>query len=221
MMTSPANNILQPLIRSNIALLSQKIGLLDVLVSKNNNNLTVATKQFAKVCPYVNASIGQHYRHSLDHIELAALVAQRQYSLAINRDNSSIVPELHYDLRVRGGKLESDLQLCRDRIVNIVNVFESLQPTTITTNTDNNNVDTTQLTNEPIKAYFNLSSTSNDELALPTTIGRELGFVVHHSIHHMAMCKVIALHTLKLTEDDLPVGFGRAPSTLLFDKNKE
>jgi len=213
------NNILQPLIRSNIALLSQKIGLLDVLVSKNNNNLLVATKQFAKVCPYVNASIGQHYRHSLDHIELAALVAQQQQSLAINCDNNNdVVPELHYDLRVRGGTLESDLQLCRERIVNIVDVFESLQQQTATTN--NNKVDTTQLTNEPIKSYFNLSSTSNNELPLPTTIGRELGFVVHHSIHHMAMCKVIALHTLKLNEDELPIGFGKAPSTLLFDKNK-
>jgi len=211
------NNILQSLIRSNIALLSQKIGLLDVLVSKNN--LTLATKQFAKICPYVNASIGQHYRHSLDHIELAALVAQQQHSLAIDNNTSSdVVPELHYDLRVRGGSLESDLQLCRERIVNIVNVFESLQQTTTTTN--NNNVDSTSLTNEPIKAYFNLSSTSNKELPLPTTIGRELGFVIHHSIHHMAMCKVIALHTLKLKESELPVGFGRAPSTLLFDKNK-
>ena len=102
-MTS-TNNILQPLIRSNIALLSQKIGLLDVLVSKNNNNLLLATKQFAKVCPYVNASIGQHYRHSLDHIELAALVAQQQQSLAIDCDDSNIEPELHYDLRVRGGR---------------------------------------------------------------------------------------------------------------------
>ena len=211
------NNILQPLIRSNIALLSQKIGLLDVLVSKNN--LTVATRQFTKACPYVNASIGQHYRHSLDHIELAALVAQQQHSLAIDCDSSSdvVVPELHYDLRVRGGTLESDLQLCRERIVNIVNVFESLQQTTTP---NNNNVNTTQLTNEPIKAYFNLSSTSNDEIALPTTIGRELGFVIHHSIHHMAMCKVIAIHTLELREDELPVGFGKAPSTLLFDKNK-
>ena len=212
-------NILQPLIRSNIALLSQKIGLLDVLVSKNNNIQTVATKQFAKVCPYVNASIGQHYRHSLDHIELAALVAQQQQSLAIDCDDmrSDIVPELHYDLRVRGGTLESDLQLCRERIVDIVNVFESLQqqPTT-----DANNKDTTQLTNQSIKAYFNLSSTSNEEIPLRTTIGRELGFVIHHSIHHMAMCKVIALHTLKLTEDELPIGFGKAPSTLLFDKNK-
>jgi len=213
-MTS-ANNILQPLIRSNIALLSQKIGLLDVLVSKNNNNLLVATKQFAKICPYVNASIGQHYRHSLDHIELAALVAQ-QHSLAIDRDEN-IVPELRYDLRVRGGTLESDLQLCRERIDNIVDVFESLQQPT--THTDNN-FDTTSLTNEPIKAYFNLSSTSNKEIALPTTIGRELGFVIHHSIHHMAMCKVVALHTLKLNENELPVGFGKAPSTLLFDKNK-
>ena len=101
----------------------------------------MATKQFAKICPYVNASIGQHYRHSLDHIELAALVAQQQQSLTIDCNISNdIVPELHYDLRVRGGTLESDLQLCRERIVNIVNVFESLQQTTTT---NKNNIHTT------------------------------------------------------------------------------
>jgi len=32
------------------------------------------------------------------------------------------------------------------------------------------------------------------------------------------MCKVIAINTLLLKEEELPHGFGRAPSTLLFDK---
>ena len=210
-----ANNILQPLIKSNVALLSQKIGLLDVLVARGS--ISVASEQFSKICPLVGASIGQHYRHSMDHIELAALVAS-----SVVKDSSSsssqVAAELHYDLRVRGGTLEKDLELSRQRIVDVVDILQSLQPNekdeSITTTT-------TAISNSPITAYFNLSADSTDEIGLPSTVGRELGFAAHHAIHHMAMCKVIAVQTLGVNEEELPYGFGRAPSTLLFDRDNE
>ena len=208
-----ANNILQPLIKSNVALLSQKIGLLDLLVARHHGSINVASEQFAKICPLVGASIGQHYRHSMDHIELAALVA----SSVVKDSSSQIVAELHYDLRVRGGTLEKDLELSRQRIVNVVDVLQSLQPN----EKDESITTTTMITNSPITAYFNLSVDSNDEIGLPSTVGRELGFAAHHAIHHMAMCKVIAVQTLGVHEEELPHGFGRAPSTLLFDRDNE
>ena len=214
------NNILQPLIKSNVALLTQKIGLLDVLVARHNGSIKLASEQFANICPLVGASIGQHYRHSMDHIELAALVA----SSIVKDDSSSSsspsqdVAELHYDLRVRGGTLEKDLELSRQRIVNVVDVLQSLQSKE---NDDTITSTTTMITNSPITAYFNLSADSNDEIGLPSTVGRELGFAAHHAIHHMAMCKVIAVQTLGVDEEELPHGFGRAPSTLLFDRNQK
>lgn len=191
--------ILQPLIRSNIALLNQKIALLDLLVGRYGASL--AAIQFTKVCPLVGASIGQHYRHSMDHIELAALLASSSASHSV----SSQVREIHYDLRVRGGTLEKDLGMSRQRMVDVVDVFKSLQ-------TGNESVMAT-----PLVAHFNLSADSDAEIALPSTIGRELGFAAHHAIHHLAMVKIIAVKTLCLDECDLPLGFGRAPSTLLFD----
>ena len=212
-----ANNILQPLIKSNVALLSQKIGLLDLLVARHHGSINVASEQFSKICPLVGASIGQHYRHSMDHIELAALVAS-----SVVKDSSSsssqVAAELHYDLRVRGGTLEKDLELSRQRIVDVVDILQSLQPNekdeSITTST-------TMISNSPITAYFNLSADSTVEIGLPSTVGRELGFAAHHAIHHMAMCKVIAVQTLGVNEEELPYGFGRAPSTLLFDRDNE
>lgn len=194
--------ILQPLVRSNIALLTQKIALLDLLLGRHGAN--AAADQFTKVCPLVGASIGQHYRHSMDHIELAALLA----SSSDTHNAPSHGRELHYDLRVRGGTLEKDLGMSRQRIVDVVDVFQSLQAG------KNESVATT-----PLTAYFNLSADSDAEIGLPSTIGRELGFALHHAIHHMAMVKIIAVQTLGLDEGDLPRGFGRAPSTLLFDRN--
>lgn len=169
------NNILRPLIRSNIALLNQKIALLDLLLSRNG--AVKASEQFSLQCPIVQASIGQHYRHSMDHIELAALVASTSSSNSKSGDTSLSLAELHYDLRVRGGTLENDFDLSRQRIVDVVNIFQSLQTKSADSELDESI--------SPVTAYFNLSADSNDEIGLPSTIGRELGFAAHHAIREL------------------------------------
>lgn len=135
---------------------------------------------------------------SQDHVEIAALVAS-----SISTDKSAQPRELHYDLRVRGGTLEKDLVECRKRIMGTLSVFQSM------------NQDDT-LASCPVTPYFNLSA-DLDEMGLPSTVGRELGFVAHHAIHHMALVKIIAVKTLGVDESELPDGFGRAPSTIIFD----
>ena len=109
--------------------------------------------------------------------------------------------ELHYDLRVRGGTLEKDMIESKKRIIGVMDIFQTL------------NLDNADL---PVTPYFNLSS-DLDEMGLTSTIGRELAFVAHHAIHHMAMCKIIAINTLQFEESELPAGFGKAPSTLIFE----
>lgn len=152
---------------------------------------------------------GQHIRHSMDHIELAALIAQQinHHSLS-NSTKTLMMSELHYDLRVRGGTVETDINESRKRIESVMNVFDELQ------------IDDEQqeIQNIPINAYFMLSSSPKEgESQFQSTIGRELGFVAHHAIHHMAMVKVIALHSIGFTENELPTDFGRAPSTVQHD----
>ena len=201
-MAAPA--ILRPVIASNIALLSQKVALMDLLV--NNGGRDKALFQFQTSCKYCGgATMGQHYRHSLDHIELAALVASNANQLCALKK----VGELHYDLRVRGGTLERDFDMSRQRILDVMGVFESMRDEA-----------GEELCSLPVNAHFNLSADSSAEIALPSTIGRELGFVLHHAIHHLAMVRIICVNTLCIEEGELPSGFGRAPSTILFDAQK-
>lgn len=205
----PYYNHMRALIKSNIAILSQKIGLLDLLLAKHG--ATQASDAFQKTCPIVQASIGQHYRHSMDHVELAALVASTA------AQDASIIQqggELHYDLRVRGGTLEKSIIEARKRLIDVTDVFTSLNETIC----EDKLIKTSS---QPVRAYFNISADDDAEIGLASTIERELGFAAHHAIHHMAMVKIICLHTLHFSSHDLPNGFGRAPSTLLFDKRQE
>ena len=41
------------------------------------------------------------------------------------------------------------------------------------------------------------------------------------AIHHLAMVRIICVQTVGLSDDELPEGFGRAPSTILFEKKQE
>ena len=41
--------------------------------------------------------------------------------------------------------------------------------------------------------------------------------MAHHAIHHMLMVKIIATRHVGIGEDELLVGFGRAPSTIWYD----
>ena len=202
-MTNMATPILRPIVASNIALLSQKLALMELLVSKGGRDK--ASEQFQTSCKYCGgATIGQHYRHSMDHIELAALVASNANQLALGARKKE--GELHYDLRVRGGTLENDFGMSRQRILDVMATFETLRDEA-----------GEELCSLPVQAYFNLSADSSAEIALSSTVGRELGFVLHHAIHHLAMVRIICLNTIGIEECELPSGFGRAPSTLLFD----
>mmetsp|Transcript_2850 Transcript_2850/g.3269 ORF Transcript_2850/g.3269 Transcript_2850/m.3269 type:complete len:94 (+) Transcript_2850:1-282(+) len=77
------------------------------------------------------------------------------------------------------------------------------------------------VTSEMINASFMLSSDNGEEFNLQSSIGRELGFVAHHAIHHLAMVRIIAINTLGLDENELPPNFGKAPSTVNFEIEKE
>lgn len=102
----------------------------------------------------------------------------------------------------------------RKRIVGVIDIFQSLQ--TVSSDNDDGNA----LISSSVTSYFNLNADSNTEIGLPSTIGRELGFVAHHAIHHMALVKIIATKTLNIKEGELPNGFGKAPSTILFDRQQ-
>ena len=218
-------NLLKRLIRSNQGILQQKLSLLSVLESKHGIQ-ELSQTLFQKKCPIVKASIGQHYRHSMDHMELAVLVAATRNEMAdIGVDMETIT--LRYDYRVRGGTLETDLQESRKRLQSVHQILEEINCCHAPTN--RNDEDAMDIMDAPVNASFMLSSDASEadadadadaEMDLSSTIGRELGFAAHHAIHHLAMVKIIAVQTLGLQENEFPKDFGMAPSTVRFEEHE-
>jgi hypothetical protein len=200
-MTAAAS--LSSLLKSNVRILSQKLELMDALVSRLGYER--ALHQYKAICPIVGASIGQHIRHSMDHVELAVKAGS-------NLPHENSAPEIHYDLRIRGGVDEHDMEAAKVRIQNLMRVLEKLQ--------DSDDVNGNKVGHRNVSAQFMLSGQDGVEYALPSTVARELGFVAHHAIHHLAMAKVIVQVSAGLQNNDLPFDFGRAPSTVHFDLTK-
>jgi len=160
-------------------------------------------------------------------MELAILVAHRavlEQNNNIPKDQRSI-GELHYDLRVRGGTLEKDFDEAKKRIISVMSVLDEVLHEVLDEKEKNsNNGDPNNFVGkESVNAYFMLGGdpTKDGEVKLTTTVQRELGFVAHHAMHHMAMVKIIAMHTLGIKEHELPIDFGRAPSTVQFDQTSK
>jgi len=187
------------LCRANLGILNQKLLLMDVM--RTTFGAARSREMYQQVCPIVQATIGQHIRHSMDHIELAAQVA------AADAAGSR---EIHYDIRRRGGPDEYDMDEARIRIQRAVDTLTDLSASS------ENSLENFH----EVQACFMLSS-DPQEFQLPSTVQRELGFAAHHGIHHMAMVKIIATETLRILPEALPPDFGRAPSTVVYHKQHE
>lgn len=136
----------------------------------------------ARPAPRVSGSVGEHVRHALDHI--AALVATRPGS------------PLSYDHRDRGTEVETDPHAAVRRIFRL--------RTTLDDWAGDGSLDI------PVQVVSCLSTAGERDTAWSTR-GRELAFVINHTIHHQAVIAVLL--------DGLGVGvaerFGYAPSTPL------
>jgi uncharacterized damage-inducible protein DinB len=126
-----------------------------------------------------SGSIGEHVRHCLDHAK--ALIA------AVDDDAIS------YDSRLRGTAVERQ-PACAAAELNVVRQqLNALDDATL---------------ERPI-ALFTMTHRDAPSTAVETTIGREVAFVIQHTIHHCALVAML-LDRLGL---DAPPQFGYAPST--------
>lgn len=225
-------NLIATLCRVNINLLQQKLDLIKILQTKHGID-QLQNQIFNDICPIVKASMGQHIRHSNDHIERvtdAVSVNLFEGETMLNRVKMCTIP---YDTRSRNTEDEQNVSAAMDRIQRIQTILQSYQ------------IQSSQISvKQPVEASFMLVSpptsaktttsdineTSDDanekdlSSALPSTIARELGFVAHHTIHHLAMIKIIVTnpfhptdsegHQPYLSASELPPTFGKAPSTI-------
>ncbi|CAI5742221.1 unnamed protein product [Hyaloperonospora brassicae] len=142
--------------------------------------------------PLLNGSVGQHTRHSLDHLRMPLEL------LTAQPEGGSEGNVVHYDVRDRHTRVEKDRHAAIEQIGQLEKTLRGVPLGSFT---------------QPVQAAFMLSADGR-EFAFESTFARELAFAVHHCIHHNAMSKVLLRH--HFPRQCVPEGFGMAPSTASF-----
>ncbi len=108
------------------------------------------------------ASIGQHYRHVIDHF--VCLVAGMESG------------RVDYDQRSRSRELETDIEYARSMTAMLLHLFQRLSPETLV---------------RECQVLYSVGYRDQRAEELPSTIGRELAFCVGHAIHHYAIVRLL------------------------------
>jgi uncharacterized damage-inducible protein DinB len=126
-----------------------------------------------------SGSIGAHVRHCLDHV--AAL------------ERGIATGQMSYDYRQRDTVVERDPRLGISRL--------RRARTRLAHNDD-------RLLERPLLLVAQIAEDGRS-IRVPTTVGRELAFVISHTIHHSALVAVL----LERAQRDVPDRLGLAPTT--------
>jgi len=138
-----------------LALERQLDDLMDVLVGLD------AALYVSRPAPSVSGSIGEHVRHTLDHV--AALLA------------SHAAAALSYDRRERGTSVETDPDAGLQEIARLKAALAQSAGRSLT---------------EPIQVEA-MIAVSGETVRAWSTLARELAFVLSHTIHHQAMIALL------------------------------
>jgi uncharacterized damage-inducible protein DinB len=128
-----------------------------------------------------SGSVGEHVRHCLDHA--------RALLTGINTG------ELTYDARLRGTRIETDPGAAAIEIAMLCVALDRLDV----------------LPGETPIRLRTIAQRGEAPVEVITTAGREIAFVIQHTIHHCALIAVL----LERRDITVPASFGYAPSTPL------
>lgn len=120
-----------------------------------------------------SASIGQHYRHVLDHfICLADGIAGGV---------------IDYDRRSRNRELETNRDAARETTEQLEDLFGSLSESQILAG---------------YKVLYSVGYSSDQAQEIDTVLAREIAFCVSHAIHHFAIIRLVCSHfSINLPEE--------------------
>ncbi|HYT66859.1 MAG TPA: DinB family protein [Vicinamibacterales bacterium] len=126
-----------------------------------------------------SGSVGQHVRHIADH-------ARSLLALGTESDFS-------YDARLRGTRVETDPVCAADELVHLCVALEDLDDLPF---------------DRQVRLHI-VTEPGRASAEVMTTLGREIAFVIQHTIHHCALIAVL----LDRAGVAVPERFGVAPST--------
>ena len=144
-----------PIDRQTAALMSLLDQLRDVVT------LLPANVFRARPAARVSGSVGEHVRHTLDHV--ASLVSGLEGDV------------LSYDHRVRGSLMESDPITAVNEIERLVYRLDRLTPAVLA---------------RPVTLSVRIDQ-AEPPVVVRSTVAREMAFVVQHTIHHCALIAVL------------------------------
>jgi uncharacterized damage-inducible protein DinB len=130
----------------------------------------------------VSSNVGGHVRHCLDHVDSLLAGIERE--------------ELSYDDRERGTDVETSRQAALDAIQRQERDLLAFP---------------SRSEHRPLRLKV-LVSSALPPVEVESTVGRELSFVLSHTVHHNALIAVMA----KTLGVPVPDRFGYAPSTLAY-----
>lgn len=111
------------------------------------------------------ASIGQHYRHVLDHFICLA--------------DGIATGVIDYDARSRNRELETNREAAVESTRNLMELFASLDEHELSMR---------------YKVLYSVGYTDDEALTIDTVLAREVAFCVSHAIHHFAIIKLVCSH---------------------------
>jgi hypothetical protein len=120
-------------------------------------------ESFATLAPEpYSASIGQHYRHVLDHF--------------LCLESGMAVGEIDYDHRKRNPRLETDLDYARATTERLIQVFRQYD---------------LELLKRTCIVRYSVGYGNAVPVRLPSVIARELAFCIGHAVHHYAIVRLL------------------------------
>ena len=119
--------------------------------------------QFSAVAaaPY-KASIGQHYRHVLDHF--------------LCLDAGIAAQEINYDARERNPRLETDLNYARATTERLIRVFRSYD---------------FELMTQRCTVCYSVGYGGAPPVRMISAVAREMAFCIGHAVHHYAIVRLL------------------------------
>lgn len=142
----------------------------------------ITDEAYARKLPAAfNAAIGGHYRHCLDHFRSLLDAAEAR--------------DLNYDHRERGTLIENDRFAALNATRELRDGYRELAEFCL---------------GRELRVTCKTSYATAGSQASPSTVGREIMYVVAHAVHHYALIGIMC----GMQGVALPAGFGIAPSTL-------
>ncbi len=127
---------------------------------------TVEEDTFGTVAgsPY-SASIGQHYRHVLDHFICLA--------------DGIMTGTIDYDQRNRNRQLETSRAVARDKTEQLREMFWGLGEAKLSAQ---------------YRVLYSIGYSNDAAQEIDTVLAREIAFCVSHAIHHFAIIRLVCSH---------------------------